>query len=473
MTDYGLNTGFSFHRLGQAYPAPAPQHAQNAAIQGQPAQQVAQVPMLAPMTYMPVQGPTYLSGGYFLSAPQMLPMGAVPGGALPTAMASASAAPGGMPGGMPGGTSGLAESVGHVTANSTNALTSNPGGSSPYLSAAGMPGGATMMPGAAGFGMAGMMAMPVGFVTLQPMAFGPVLMPMFFGFAMPVSATTISEAPSQVAGPAPAVESAVVAQTPTLTGPTKAVETDTTTADERADQLRLPIAEMSPADFKRFRFNELNAQLATSLSLNLTTADGDRVRLEFNQAELVERMRFTGKGLDGEHYRRAEFEESTNRVVSMEVDGAIDADERAAIDAVLAAVVEVANRFFSDDLGSALQKLNELDFDNPTLADLSLKMSMTHSVEHTRAYGRGGEHDLARLKDSDASVARVLDFFASEQKQLIDAASEVLDSPSAVRMVKSLLPPLLEAPFAELSSKLARSEPAPDQTAPVVSNAES
>jgi hypothetical protein len=48
----------------------------------------------------------------------------------------------------------------------------------------------------------------------------------------------------------------------------------------------------------------------------------------------------------------------------------------------------------------------------------------------------------------------VLDFFADQQRTLIDSASEVLDRPSAVKMVKSLLPPMLEKPFAQLAEKL-------------------
>ena len=49
----------------------------------------------------------------------------------------------------------------------------------------------------------------------------------------------------------------------------------------------------------------------------------------------------------------------------------------------------------------------------------------------------------------------MIDFFASEQRRLVEAAGEVLDEPSAARLVKKLLPRLIDDPIGALKTSLA------------------
>ena len=58
------------------------------------------------------------------------------------------------------------------------------------------------------------------------------------------------------------------------------------------------------------------------------------------------------------------------------------------------------------------------------------------------------------LRNRDADVVNALEFMANEQKRLIDVASEVLEMPSAVKMVKALIPPMMSEPFAELRDEI-------------------
>ena len=90
-----------------------------------------------------------------------------------------------------------------------------------------------------------------------------------------------------------------------------------------------------------------------------------------------------------------------------------------------------------------------MDFDTEELAEFSLQMNMSKSVEVTRAY-QGGQRRLAHLADRDNGIMKVLKHFAREQHKLIDLASEVLNKESAVRLVKTLLPPMLEDPLTAL-----------------------
>ena len=127
-------------------------------------------------------------------------------------------------------------------------------------------------------------------------------------------------------------------------------------------------------------------------------------------------------------------------MVNISVDGDLSDAEKSSIDSVLASVVEVANQFFENDMAAALDKLKMMDFDTSTLADFSLKMTKTKSIHFTRLSGGANFDGLQRLADRDGEVSKVLEFFADEQRKLIDSASEVLNRPSAIRMVKSLLP---------------------------------
>ena len=314
--------------------------------------------------------------------------------------------------------------------------------------------------GASAVGMAGMMAMPIGFVFAQPV----VLMPVFFAIAgqSPMGAEIPQAAPQPAAAPGPDVvpQEPVPPVVPSVEEPVAApvaeadAETEETKTGDRA------VVEVAAEEFARFRKRELNAELATSLVLELTTSEGDSVRLDFSQLDVLERSSFKGVTEDGGRTRSRSSEESSERLVNMSVDGELNAEEKASIDAVLKEVIGVANKFFNNDLSAAVSKLESMEFDMATLADFSLKMSMSRSVEYSKTVG-GSElpeqstlDGLKRLADRDGEISKVLEFFASEQRRLIDSASEVLDRPSAVKMVKSLLPPMLEDPFAILSEKV-------------------
>jgi len=233
------------------------------------------------------------------------------------------------------------------------------------------------------------------------------------------------------------------------------------------DDFTLPIKQYSAEEFSRFRMKSLDAELVTSLQLSLKTKEGDEITLDFNQVDVLQRTKFAGRSLEGDRVRVNSFNEETDRVVNMNVNGDLSDSEKAAVDSVLARVIEVANQFFEGSVGAALNKLKTMEFDTGTLAELSLKMSMTKSVEFTRAY-QGGEDQLRRLAERDGGINNMLEFFADEQKKLIDMANEVLDGESAVKLVKSLLPPMLEEPLQALVAEVADHE-APE---PVYDDAE-
>jgi hypothetical protein len=333
----------------------------------------------------------------------------------------------------------------HVTANPTNAMASQMGGQM-----AGMMGTGLMGPGMPAMG--GAFAMPM----MMPMMMAPVFVA--FGFPVfqgsqsqpalaqePVSPDLASPTPPQIPEPATSVPKP----------PNEpVVKTEGAKVDVVPSELpMLRIQEMAVEDFRNYRFVEKAKQQETTLDLSLTTQDGDRITLNFTQLDAIDASFFRGRSSEGNLVKDETYREEMDRVVNMDVVGQLSDGEQAAIDAVLSTIIDVVRSFFAGEMGAAVDKLKAMDFDGAELSELSLNLSMTRSVEVERGYhGHGRVHQLQAL---DGDLGRALDFMATEQKRLVEMAKDVLDAPSAAKLVRSLMPPLMNEPFAELAKKVA------------------
>jgi hypothetical protein len=370
----------------------------------------------------------YLTPAYIMAAPQMAAQGfAMPGqyAGAPAASGQGATAPG----------QGATASGGHVVSNPTNSLASGSAG----MQASSASGSAMTVP-AGGFPQFGLSQTGMAqHVVLSPV-FLQIGFPVLVAYA-PVSAQPPAQPPAIGAPPAPAAEDPVPVQPPA------GEESEEPTATV-PDGPRVSIDSLNVEDFDRFRLKQLTASLETSLKLELETRDGDRVTLDFSQLDVREHARFRGVDADGERMRLRESGQQTQRLVNMEVNGDLSEAEKAAIDDVLNRVIEVAQQFFGGSLDDAVSRLHVMDFDTSTLLDFSLEMSVTRKVEVSRSYNEGGDA-LTRLAGRDGQVMKTLEFLADAQRRLIDTAREVLNDPSAVKMVRSLLPPLLETQLLE------------------------
>ena len=382
--------------------------------------------MPAPMMIEPM---TMMSPAYMMAYPQMM------GGTM--------AAPG------------TATEGGHVTADPTNSLVRQSGGFNGGFGGYGGMG----MPMMGGFAAPAMMMSPVFMVFGSPMVFGgSAAQPPIEGEVqvpadteqgvatdfpdivdiIDIEATTVDVVP-----PGPVSNDVA----PTVDG--------ASTEPKSASQLpTLPISQLDAEDFSRYRLVEKSLQQEATLSLELTTAEGDLITLDFSQIDSVEMSRFRGTSLEGEQIKERSYSENMERVVNMSVLGELNAEEQAAVDSVLSSVVEVVQQFFTGNVGKAMAKLKSMDFDAQELSELSLNMSLTKSAQVSKAFHNGMDQ-LHELKSRDSDIAQALDLLASEQKRLIDMAADVLDTPSAARLVRSLVPPMLSEPFAALRDEVA------------------
>lgn len=441
------------------------------ALPGYPQQQSAPSgPASAPAPTLPqnnsqimAAAPAYpvamMSPAYIMAYVQMPVSNAFAG--APTNMMSQAGIASAYPGAMAGEASGTAPTSGHVTANPTNSMAMN---AMSGTAASGSP----AMAGYGGFGGVGsfssyampvMMMAPVFLQMGYPMVFqGAVAQPPVANPEVANSTADIAsvgvDTPEIPVAPELDVETDAIPQAPVNTdGVVIDVKPQASQGNSSATLPTLPITSLQADDFSSYRLLEKSKQLETNLSFSLTTKDGDQITLNFSQIDGMTLTRFNGETLQGEQMKDRSFREETDRTVNMEVLGDLSDDEKAAIDKVMSTVIDVVNSFFTGKVGDAVAKLKAMEFDGSQLAEMSLNMSMTKSAMVSKAYHDGGDY-LHDLKNRDSDIGQALEFMATEQKRLIDMAKDVFDAPSAAKLVRSLVPPMMSEPFAELAEKI-------------------
>ena len=226
------------------------------------------------------------------------------------------------------------------------------------------------------------------------------------------------------------------------------------------------VTRLDSNDFAALRARSIDLGEQVALALDLTTRDGDSIRLDFSQIDTFERTWFGGETAAGGGLRATSTTASSRRYVDVRVTGDLSDDEKSAIDAVLQNVIDVANPFFHGDLQSAVARLADMDIDTNQLADVSLKMSTSRSRQAGSVAIGGAAARVRQAAQASTGVGRTLGFLADQQKQLIAAAKTRLDDRSAVRLVTQLLPVMIAPPSTEPSNPAAEAS----SDAPVVTD---
>lgn len=366
---------------------------------------------------------------------------------------------GGPAAGLPG--AGAPGASGHTVVNSTNALASSEAQGAGALGA-----GAGVTQGGAGVAQ-GVVAGSFGYAQpafLVP-AILPVGLPVFiavgvFAFASPIAAPQPTPVASPGPAPTPAVPPATDKAPPAADAPVSGeppvIDVPPVTTPAAKDDTPAPVVSLSNPEFARYAERFETQSLTSELVLSLRTAEGDEISLNFKQLDVLQTETFSGQQLSGERVRRDDESESSERFVTIEVDGDLSAEERAAIDRVIAGVTDVANQFFSGAYDEARTQLASLDFDASTLSELSLNLTTTRQADIARSY-RGDADPLDQLRNRGGEIVQALEFLATEQRQLIDSAKDVFDDASAARLVRTLVPSLLADAVSDLRDEIAES----------------
>lgn len=155
------------------------------------------------------------------------------------------------------------------------------------------------------------------------------------------------------------------------------------TEPRKADKNHVATSEQGRLMASKMQF-ERAYQYSETMSLQLTTREGDKVTLDFRQMyaeyQSYKQEQQSEQGPNGVRYFESrEMMEMTafEERFAFSVEGDLNEDELAAIFNVFEQVDSLANDFFGGNLESALQKAMELEIDYGQLQSMSLNLTQT------------------------------------------------------------------------------------------------
>jgi len=122
-----------------------------------------------------------------------------------------------------------------------------------------------------------------------------------------------------------------------------------------------------------------------SFELSIKTQEGDTVNLSIQKSfskQVSKQATFNDEGFSIDIDRQVQREKQ----VSYQVSGDINEQEQAAIDALVKKIDRLADKFYSGNLAGAFQKATRVGIDSEQLANFSLNLQSSRSVEVTKTY---------------------------------------------------------------------------------------
>ncbi len=124
-------------------------------------------------------------------------------------------------------------------------------------------------------------------------------------------------------------------------------------------------------------------------SLELTTQDGDVVRIQFRSTE-KQRLALDSVESGGAQATSVQIASTQRLRSSIEIKGNIDAGELQAIQDFVGKIDALANDFFGGDIEAAFKAGSALEFDANEIARFSLKLSVTERVQASATHSYTG-----------------------------------------------------------------------------------
>lgn len=161
-------------------------------------------------------------------------------------------------------------------------------------------------------------------------------------------------------------------------------------------------------------YSERVAARAETFDLQVTTRDGDRLRISVAAASASWSQSSAVVASDGSTTLAASSRSSGSLQIGgfqVQVEGELDAEERAALEDLFGQVRELSDQFYAGDLAGAFDRALQLDMDGSQLASMSLRLTQTTVRQATDAYStvaqQGGQAASA-VNDSLVDYARGL-----------------------------------------------------------------
>ncbi|MEE4360616.1 MAG: hypothetical protein V2I63_03735 [Pseudomonadales bacterium] len=289
--------------------------------------------------------------------------------------------------------------------------------------------------------------------------------------AAPVAPPVVTASPSVVAAPkasSPAASSeSSVAAAPERSSTRATFESVQSRARVRTatpkarNENSEPAIERSPARFS----GALKARTSeTRFTLDLLTADGDRVRIDFSSLDTFMRLRARGVSEEGALSALDLRQSGSVREIGFDVDGELDADELEQIRELVKDVLKAGKRALRDG-GEAFARLAEQGVDASDIAGFALDYSRTETklLAKYRAVAEGEASAGSGPGTLPPEAAGALGQLADEARALTARAGTLLDGESATVLVEQVLgAAVAPVPVAEPAAEAA---PAPEAVA--------
>jgi len=174
--------------------------------------------------------------------------------------------------------------------------------------------------------------------------------------------------------------------------------------------------------------SELYTSNSKSSDLTITTTDGDIVSISFSELQETatkERYQYaeSGKGVSENYSMASSQYHEVN--FSYSVEGNLDDDEKAAIEALIKDVNSLQKDFFSGNVDKAFEKALELGFDNEQIASFSMDLQQTQTSYVSQTYAEVSGFDEKLLPSAAKELKPLLDFL-DQFKQLQETAEKLL-----------------------------------------------
>ena len=180
-----------------------------------------------------------------------------------------------------------------------------------------------------------------------------------------------------------------------------------------------------------------------SFQFELTTQEGDRIQI--SAQELFQRReQFSAVQSNGVSASRFSSDTTTASAFSIQVNGDLNEDERAALDDLLQQVADLSDSFFEGDIASAFNQALSLEFDSSQIAQFSvdLKSSSVSVIEQTDVRASQFNSlvpDEYRAPQLPLGIQTLLSDYAERVEKLLETAQQFSEKVGLEQTGESLL----------------------------------
>jgi hypothetical protein len=136
-------------------------------------------------------------------------------------------------------------------------------------------------------------------------------------------------------------------------------------------------------------YSERFAAKAETFEMQVTTRDGDRLRISIAQASANWSQSGAAASSDGKTSSLVASSQSGSLQIGawqVSVEGELDDEERGALEKLFGQVQDLSNKFYAGDLSGAFDRAMALEMDGEQLASMSLRLTQTTVRQATDAY---------------------------------------------------------------------------------------